>query len=183
MIPTQFDAQRDAVLHSLATTPQGKSLKTKDYVAELLAWEQYDEAMKKAIAPYLYQVIVEVGAEAMLEIGGQPSQYDPFTPNIRRYQDQRTTKIATDVNDETEKQLRAALTEGITSGESSYPLRARIEAIFGFASTQRADLIAATEVARAQSFADVEAWGQSGQVSAKEWYTARMKECVTSAAL
>jgi hypothetical protein len=33
-------------------------------------------------------------------------------------------------------------------------------------------MIARTEVARAQGFADIEAWKQSGAVSGKEWFTA-----------
>lgn len=141
-------------------------------MASLLDWDSYDESFKAAVAPYLYQVIIETGADAMEALGMAPSQYDPFAAAIRKYQDERTTKIATDVNDETEKQIRASLTEGLNAGESAHQIRARIEQVFGTASTMRADLIASTEVARAQSYADVEAWGQSGIVTAKEWYTA-----------
>lgn len=153
--------------------PRSKSLKTKDYVTELLNWEEADDAMKAAIAPALFQVIIETGRDAMQAIGMEPSLYDPFTPAIREYQDLRTSKIAKDVNDETEKQLRASLTEGINAGESTHQIRARIELVMGIASTMRADLIAMTEVARAQSYADIAAWDQSGLVTAKEWYTAR----------
>jgi hypothetical protein len=78
-----------------------------------------------------------------------------------------------DVNDETEKQLRASLTAGINAGESTYQIRARVEQILGVASTMRADLITVTEVARAQSYADISAWDQSGNVTGKEWFTAR----------
>ena len=42
----------------------------------------------------------------------------------------------------------------------------------GNASTMRADNIAHYEVARAQSFGDIESWTQSGVVDDKEWYTA-----------
>jgi len=171
-IQGQFNVQRDAVIEALDSTPRERSVRAKDYVADLVKWDQYDDAMKDVLAPYLYQVIVEVGADAMQQIGFVPSQYDPFTPNIRRYQDERSTKIAVDVNDETEKQLRASITQGLTASESTHEIRSRIEQVFGFASTERADLIASTEVARAQTFADVEAWGQSGVVTGKEWYTA-----------
>lgn len=128
--------------------------------------------MQKAIAPYIYTILVETGKDAMEAIGMAPSIYDPFKPAIRRYLEQRTTKIAVDVNDETEKQLRAELTQGINAGESTHQLRARVESVFGTASTQRADLIAQTETTRAQAAADIEAWDQSGVVEAKEWYTA-----------
>lgn len=44
--------------------------------------------------------------------------------------------------------------------------------VLGLAATLRADLIAVTEVARAQSVADVNAWSQSGVVEGTEWFTA-----------
>lgn len=161
------------MLAALATTSEKGYGRAKDYVADLMDWDQYDERMRQILAPYLYAAIIEVGKEAIQEAGLQPSQYDPYTPNIMRYQDERSTRIAVDVNDETEKQLRASITEGLVNGESQHEIRARIEQVFGFAITARADLIAATEVARAQTFADVEAWDQSGVVEAKEWYTAQ----------
>jgi SPP1 gp7 family putative phage head morphogenesis protein len=160
------------VLAAVDNTPQQRSVRSKDYVADLIQWDTYDEAMKQVLAPYLYAVIIELGQDAIAELGLQPSQYDPYTPNIMRYQDERSTKIAADVNDETEKQLRASVTEGLVNGESTHQIRARIEQVFGFALTQRADLIAQTEVARAQTFGDIEAWTQSGLVEGKEWYTA-----------
>lgn len=42
----------------------------------------------------------------------------------------------------------------------------------GIAITQRADLIAQTESTRAHTFASIGAWGQSGVVTGKEWFTA-----------
>jgi SPP1 gp7 family putative phage head morphogenesis protein len=147
-------------------------MKTKDYVTELLDWEEADDAMKAAISPYLLQVLIETGKDAMQAIGMDPSLYDPFAPAIREFLAERTVKIAKDINDETEKQLRASISQGINEGESSHQIRARIEVIMGIASTMRADLIAVTEVARAQSAADIAAWDQSGLVHGKEWYTA-----------
>lgn len=129
--------------------------------------------MADAARPSLLQVIIDTGMDAMQQIGLEPSTYDPYSVAISEYLSNRVLKIATDVNDETEKQLRATLTEGINAGEGAHQLRARIETVMGIAATIRADLIAVTEVARAQSAADVEAWSQSGVVSGKEWYTAQ----------
>jgi SPP1 gp7 family putative phage head morphogenesis protein len=147
-------------------------IKTKDYVSDLLNWGKADEALIAAISPSLYRTIIETGKDAMIQIGQAPSTYDPFTDAIRKYMLERSTKVAVDVNDETEKQLKASLIEGIDAGEGTNQLRARIESIMGFAATVRADLIASTEIARAQSYADIQAWGQSGVVQDKEWYTA-----------
>lgn len=168
----QFDRQRDAILNNLTTVQRAQKQRTKDYVTDLLDWSAYDEEMQKALAPYIYAVLVDAGADAIEVLGLPATTYDPFTPALRKYQETRSVKVAKDINDETEKQLRASLVEGINQGEGTYEIRARIEAVMGTATTQRADLIAQTEVARAQSFADVEAWGQSGVVEAKEWYTA-----------
>ena len=149
-----------------------RALRTKDYVNDLLNWDQADDQMSKAIEPALMQVIIDTGKDAMEVLGMQPSLYDPFATGIRDYLANRTVKIATDVNDETEKQLRATLTEGINASESGFELRARVQAVMGYAATSRADLITQTEVARAQSASDIFAWTQSGVVTGKEWYTA-----------
>lgn len=108
----------------------------------------------------------------MQEIGLSASQYDPFAPAIQAYFDDRSLKVAKDVNDETSKQLRASLAEGVKDGDSIFQLRARVEAVMGSASTMRADRIARTEVARSQGYADITAWEQSGSVTGKEWFTA-----------
>jgi hypothetical protein len=43
----------------------------------------------------------------------------PVTPAILNYNQGRATKIAADVTDETEKQLRAALSKGVAEGKSA----------------------------------------------------------------
>ena len=170
----QFDAQRVQVMGNLDYSRIGqKGYKKKDWLDDLLDWGEADTAFAESIKPVIQAVLIETGRSAMQEIGKQPSLYDPFTPALREYFANRSLKIAADVNDETAKQLRAALSQGVLAGESTYQLRARVEAIFGSASTMRADRIARTEVARAQGFADIQAWTQSGVVSAKEFYTAR----------
>lgn len=171
-LQAQFNRQLDELLTNLERQPLGKSVKTKDYITDLLNWDQMDEAMRAVLAPLVYNIIIEAGRDAMQFVDMTPSEFDSLSVAVRRYQSERSTKIAVDVNDETEKQLRAALTEGITANESTFELRARIENIMGNASTMRAERIARTEVARAQSFGDIEAWSQSGRVQGKEWYTA-----------
>jgi SPP1 gp7 family putative phage head morphogenesis protein len=121
----------------------------------------------------VFTVLIETGRDAMKELGISQGTFDPFTPAIEQYFKTRSIKVSGDINDETAKQLRATLAEGVKAGETSEELRARVEKVMGFASTTRADRIAHTEVARAQGYADITAWSQSGLVSAKEWYTAK----------
>ncbi|MBY4210805.1 minor capsid protein [Rhodococcus fascians] len=128
--------------------------------------------MAKTHAPLLLGVIAETGKYSMEQVALDPSLFNTFNQAIQDYYQGRSNKVAKDTNDETEKQLRAELSQGIQAGETSFELRARIEKVFGSALTYRADRIARTEVTTAQSFADIEAWTQSGVVESKEWYTA-----------
>ncbi|WP_241473780.1 phage minor head protein [Mycolicibacterium neoaurum] len=169
----EFDRQRDFVLGKLATTPTPtKGMRRKDWLDEVVEWDDFDLQMARALAPILLGIIAETGQFAMQQVALDPSLFNVFNQAIQDYYNSRSTKVSKSVNDETEKQLRAALSQGIQSGETSYELRARVEKVFGFAATVRADRIARTETTTAQSFADIEAWGQSGVVESKEWYTA-----------
>ena len=169
----QFEQQRFTVLDKLATTPTpSKSYSRKDWLGDVVDWTDFDAAMARVLAPIILTILSDTGRVAMEQVNLDPSLFDVFQQSVQDYYNQRSTKIAKDVNDETEKQLRAELSQGIRDGETSFELRARVEKVFGAALTYRADRIARTEVTRAQSFADSEAWDQSGVVEAKEWYTA-----------
>lgn len=176
----QFEHQRSDIIGNASTKAlkgySAKAVSVKDkrnYLAALVAWSVYDDTMRKALAPILYALIVETGKQAMQQISRDPSQFDPTTLSILNQYQHRATKISTDVNAETEKQLRASISKGIDQGESQDELQARIEAVMGAALTYRANRIAQTEVTRAQGFGDIEAWLQAGTVTGKEWYTAQ----------
>ena len=81
-------------------------------------------------------------------------------------------KVAKEVNAETEKQIRATLAQGMRENDTMQELSARIMHVFGTASTYRAFMIARTESAMAENYADVVAWEQTDVVEAKEWFTA-----------
>ncbi|CAH0191148.1 phage head morphogenesis protein [Rhodococcoides fascians] len=169
----QFDMQRSIVLGKLETTPTPtKGYTRKDWLNDVVDWDGLDKEMAKTLAPLLLGVIAETGKYSMEQVALDPSLFNTFNQAIQDYYQGRSNKVAKDINDETEKQLRAELSQGIQAGETSYELRARIEKVFGSALTYRADRIARTEVTTAQSFADIEAWTQSGVVESKEWYTA-----------
>lgn len=138
----------------------------------MLDWAGASTDFKNAIQPTIQAVLIQAGQDAMQQAGSQPSTFDPFSQPLVDYFQTRSLKIAQDVNDETAKQLRATLSQGVQAGEGSNELRARVEHVMGNASTVRADRIARTEVSRAQGYADIQAWTQSGVVEGKEWYTA-----------
>ena len=168
----QFDQQRDEILRNLDTSRIGKSYTRKDWLQDLIDWAAATESFKDAIQPTIQAVLIQAGQDAIQAAGQQPSTFDPFTPSLIEYFQSRSLKIAQDVNDETAKQIRAALSQGVLDGKTTNELRADVQRIMGSASTMRADRIARTEVTRAQGYADIQAWDQSGVVTAKEWFTA-----------
>ena len=175
----QFEQQRTEILQNASTAvlhgyPERKPTKKekKDYLGALLLFGIYTDLMRKALAPILYALLVETGKDAMGQVDLDPSQFNPTDVQVLNYSQHQAQKIATEVNDETEKQLRASLGQGIDDGEDDNHLQARIEEVFGAALTYRAHRITRTEVTRAQGFADIAAWKQSGRVSGKAWYTA-----------
>lgn len=172
----QFDRQLAEILQGLEAAGVGKGhapARTKALLDDFIDWSAARQAMKDAVMPVLLSVITDTGRQAMNDIDLEASLFNPFAEAIGRFYDSRASKVAMDVTDTTEKLLRTALTEGFQAGESTFELRGRVEEVMGNASTYRADMIARTEVARAQGFADIEAWTQSGVVSGKEFFTAR----------
>ncbi|PYE14058.1 SPP1 gp7 family putative phage head morphogenesis protein [Williamsia limnetica] len=170
----QFEVQRTIVLGKLDTTPTPtKGYTRKDWLSDVVDWGDLDKEMARVLAPLLLGIVAETGKCAFEQVNLDPSLFNTFNQAIQTYYQLRSSRIAKDVNDETEKQLRAELSQGIQAGETSFELRARVEKVFGAALIYRADRIARTEVTRAQSFADIEGWTQSGVVEGKEWFTAQ----------
>lgn len=180
----QFNTQRQQILAHLDTARIGKSYSRKSWLNDLLDWAEAAGSFKEAIQPIIHATLIQAGHSATQLVGLEASQFDPFTPAIIGYFQDRSLKIAKDVNDETKKQLRAALSQGVQDGKGTYELRAVVEDVMGSASTMRADRIARTEVSRAQGYGDIQAWTQSGVVSGKEWMTAEDElECDFCSAL
>lgn len=132
-----------------------------------------DDEIKRLAAlfmPILGDEINEAATEAMLLVTAQ--SFDNTDPAISRFIQRRSEKVSKGVNEETDKQLRNELVQGIGAGESIEELRARIEKVYGAAAGYRSERIARTETIRAENFASQEAWRQSGEVESKEWFTA-----------
>jgi len=150
----EFQKQETTVLAAIEQRQLGKSMGyTKGMTDDLINWQAANAQVKKAVQPLITLIVGETGKLAMAEVSNDT--FDPFSSTVRDFYDQRSTDVAADVDAETEKQLKAALTEGITAGETTDQLAARVKGVFGNASTMRANRIAQSETARAQGFADV----------------------------
>ena len=133
-------------------------------------WDSYEsqfaDTMKK-----IYAIIIEETGSVALSSVLTDGEFDPFTIAIQNYLKNESLKVSKTINDETKKQIRAALSQGMLDGDSVYELTQKINEVFGYASSDRAYKIAESESTRAQGYADVQAWEQSGQVEGKTWYT------------
>ena len=176
----QFELQKAEVVGNALKWPLQKSYKSKaskqdkrEKLDELIAWTLANLALSDAMQPILYSLMIETGMDAAQQIGMDPSQFNPLDPAIVKSARAQADKAAGAINQETDKQLRATLSEGMDNEESVDELLARIENVFGSALTLRTARIAASESYRAMGEADVLTWVQAGTVTGKEWYTAK----------
>lgn len=154
-----------------AKTLDKSFIKRKDWASDMIDWEEYNNSFSNELFKIFAIIVDEIGTEAFNKL--VEGSFDPYTETIQDFLKNNSLKVAKGVNAETEKQIRATLAQGIRENETVQELSARIMQVFGTASTYRAYMIAQTESAMAENYADVQAWTQTGVVIAKEWYTAR----------
>ena len=167
-----FDAQKIRVLAAMSAT---KSFKKKD-AAQLdqlvAALKESKGAWSAGLSP-LYKDLMQKAGNAALAVVVGDQNFDPNTADVTDYISERGNIVGTAIDEETAKQLRATLTEGINTGEDYQMLSARVESVYGVAAGYRSDRISRTESINAANTASVDAWKQTDVVEAKEWYTSQ----------
>ena len=158
-------------LRDHAKTLDKSFIKRKDWASDMADWEEYNNSFSNELFKIFAIIVDEIGTEAFNKL--VEGSFDPYTETIQNFLKNNSLKVAKGVNAETEKQIRATLAQGVRENETVQELSARIMQVFGTASTYRAFMIAQTESAMTENYADVQAWTQTGVVIAKEWYTAR----------
>lgn len=166
-----FNAQKDEAKRWVSNLPSDKSLVKKDAIDDMIDWTKHKTDFAKELESIIATIVEQIGTAAFIEL--TEGEFNPFTREITQYLHNTANNASLSVNNETEKQIRATLSEGIRNNESAYELQQRILSVFGTASTERAYVIAVTESATAHNYADVQAWKQTGLVYEKEWYTAK----------
>lgn len=168
-----FNAQKQDVKDWLRDNAEkiGKSfVKRKDWANDMIDWEEYNRTFTAELEKIFAIIIEEIGKDAFNAL--IEGDFDPYTQTIQNFIKNNSLKVAKEVNAETEKQIRATLAQGMRENDTMQELSARIMHVFGTASTYRAFMIARTESAMAENYADVVAWEQTDVVEAKEWFTA-----------
>jgi len=126
---------------------------------------------KSIFEPFIKTIIIEKGAD-IFDFLGSRQNIDVSTARVVRFLETEGLSFIKSVNEVTIEKLKKTLTEGVILEESIPQLKNRVTDVFESATEARAKTIARTEVLRATNFASIEAYQQSGVVSAKEWLTA-----------
>nr|DAT57962.1 MAG TPA: portal protein [Caudoviricetes sp.] len=173
-----FNAQREDVLkwlgNALKTYPTASQKQKKEMLDDMADWEKYQSEFAATMKRIYAMIIEETGKDALEALNlNDDILFDPISLRIQRFLETEPLKASTTITEETKKQIRAALSQGMMNGDSLHELTEKVNEIFGYAAQDRAYKIAESETTRSQGFADVEAWKQSGQVTAKRWYTSK----------
>jgi hypothetical protein len=184
--------QLERVLGKLGRDRIGKVVKTLrtsglsgqelvDRSVDVLAPAEFKIEIKTEALPYIERAIKaggkrgDDGIEDAIERFGRgelmPSVGFEFAnPEVQKWVDTSTTRLADGVGDSTEVRVRTLLGKGLEEGKTIDELAADLEDK-GFDS-KRARVIARTESARGYVQGQVEAWKQSGVVTGKKWLVA-----------
>ena len=184
--------QLERVLGKLGKDRIGKVVKTLrtsglsgqelvDRSVDVLAPAEFKIEIKTEALPYIERAIKaggkrgDDGIEDAIERFGRgelmPSVGFEFAnPEVQKWVDTSTTRLADGVGDSTEVRVRSLLGKGLEEGKTIDELAADLEDK-GFDS-KRARVIARTESTRGYVQGQVEAWKQSGVVTGKKWLVA-----------
>jgi SPP1 gp7 family putative phage head morphogenesis protein len=123
--------------------------------------------MAKLVTPQIVAKVDIAGNSALREVGVSAAGWIERPETIDWIKD-HTFQFARQVNRTTETMLKESLALGAQNGESIPQFRKRIQEVFNLR-RKESERIARTEMNRAQNGGTVEAWKQSGVVTAQVW--------------
>jgi HK97 family phage portal protein len=123
------------------------------------------------VTPLLQGLMIE---QAVEEYAAQqfPGGFDQSKPAIRKIITAAARRLAKSYNRTTARMLVETLNEGIGKGEDLTQLGYRVQAVYEFSDTRRANAVAHTESFYIANAGSKEAYRQSGVVKSLRWYTA-----------
>lgn len=165
-----FNQQKDEVISNLMKEKSITKNGIKTKVDKIMNRKKWEERFAQTMEKNYIGIIREQG-----ERSGALAQIKSFNPNsekIRRYITSKVAQFATEVNQSTRDELVKLFTESVESGLAIPEIAKEVLNIYEVADKVRAEMIARTETMRAAGFATREAYDQSPNVEAYEWYTA-----------
>lgn len=169
-----FEKQEALVMEKLESQFKAwrKLMGRKANVADTLPDLEVLNSTWGSLEKTLRDIFIEQG-NYTLEFLGVGGEINITTEFASWYLNEYSGLLIKGIDETTLKALRDTLTDGFDAGEGVDKLGERIQEVFDDADTRRAEAIAQSEVTRASNTASVEAYRQSGVVSAKEWLIER----------
>lgn len=181
---SRFEQQKKEVIDNFTKYYNGqKSIKPrskglKDKLKELFDKHKSEAAWLALLIP-IYKSSINTMGQAALDnvLGDSGEKFSTADASIAKYYEERASLISIGIDETTQKELAASLTEGINKGEALSELVDRIEYEYGAAAGYRAVRIARTESIAATTRATIDAWNQSGVVYGKRWSIGSQNPC------
>lgn len=158
--------QRKEALNNLEA--HAASYETKA-VQELFNIGDAVSAFEKALIPTLITLGEDQGGLALLFAGDDEHEFR-MTAQYEKLLRNSTRRMAQRYNEDTLEKLNETLAVGIQNGEALSDLKNRVESVYDYAESYRAERVARTETLKASNNATQEAYEQTGFVVGKEWY-------------
>jgi hypothetical protein len=167
-----FSGQRKEVLANLkklsGKTKQVEKLGESDVDYILFAEEKAKELLRLAGNPHIEDALDAGILRAVADLGVD-IDLDLLNPKVIAWLKTKVFKFSFDITNTTREGLRTTLIEGLQAGESIPKLAERVNTVFDFAGTYRAERIARTEVSEAIHRGELMGWQESGVVGKKAW--------------
>lgn len=125
----------------------------------------------KQFTPILWDIVKSEGQEA-LDFIKDDGEFDTTTEAAQKFVEDNVKKFAVSITETSQKKLAEIIGSALEEGLSSDLLAEKINEAFHQFGIVRSNMIARSEVIRSSNQAHVMAWGQTGVVKGKEWFTA-----------
>jgi SPP1 gp7 family putative phage head morphogenesis protein len=140
--------------------------------------DMYIEITGKDIPEDIKKLVPKVGIIeqwGQVEMGrlGIGISFDVLNPRVIEFVQSYAFRFSWEINAETNQKLSKLLVAGFERGDGIPQYEKNIREMFSWMDKNRANMIARTEVKRAQNFGAEDAYIQSGVVEAKIWWTGR----------
>ncbi len=169
-----FNRQRKEVIRllRLSTEEEARAFGSEERQAPrggIFNMDSWAAIFRKEGRPLIMQMFTTSANQHASDFG--LGTFDALAPAVTEWVDDRTEFWLTRVNAETAELLIGEISEGVSAGESIRDLEGRVEKVFRFNNSVRAERIARTESLSASNQGHLETYAQSGIVDKKEWIT------------
>lgn len=131
--------------------------------------EEWINILVNLSSPTLSSLYSAEGKEAAALLGF--NDLDPLTPEAQKALDKAIQLMADAYDRTTRDLLKTQLEAGIEEGLGIDELKGKVDDVFEFSDSIRAERVARTETFRVANDATKDAWQQTGVVSTIKWYT------------